>query len=53
MPYEVKPDGDGFAVVNTATGEKKAHHNTKEKADAQVRLLHAIEHDPRWQPTKG
>lgn len=49
MPYEVKPNGDKFEVVNSDTGEVKAEHTTKEKAEAQVRLLHAIENDPNWE----
>lgn len=52
MPYEVKPaaSGDGFEVVNTKTGDVKARHATKEDADRQVRLLHAIERG--WHPTE-
>lgn len=45
MPYEVRPADDGkFEVLNSKTGKVHAKHTTKEKADAQVRLLHMIEH---------
>jgi hypothetical protein len=44
MPYEVrKAQGDGFEVVNTDTGDVKAHHATKDDADRQVKLLHMLE----------
>lgn len=46
MPYEVKdaPDGNGYEVVNSDTGEVKAKHATREEANRQVRLLEGIEH---------
>ena len=37
-----------FAVINADTGKVHARHTTKEKAEAQVRLLQAKDHD--WQP---
>lgn len=51
MPYKVEgPDGQGsYQVVNTETGDVKAHHATKEDAERQVRLLHEIENDPNWE----
>ena len=51
MPYEVKKDGDAWTVINSDTGDVKARHTSKELAERQVKLLHAIEHDPAWQPT--
>jgi hypothetical protein len=51
MPYEVKADGDNYQVVNTETEEVKATHeppDAKEKAERQVHLLEAIEHDESW-----
>jgi len=48
MPYEVKKNGDSYEVINKDTGEVKAKHTDKADADAQVRLLHAIENDPNW-----
>lgn len=54
MPYEVrKQDGtENYEVVNTETHEVKAVHeppDAKDKAERQVRLLEAIEHDPGWE----
>jgi hypothetical protein len=52
MPYEIKADGDDYQVINSETKEVKATHkppDAKEKAEAQVRLLHAIENDPGWE----
>lgn len=45
MPYEVKPSNPppGYDVVNTATGDVKAHHDTEQQAREQVALLHQIE----------
>ena len=46
MPYEIKPDGEDYLVINSETEEVKARHeppDAKEKAEAQVRLLHEIE----------
>ncbi len=52
MPYEVRhKEGNGYEVVNKDTGEVKAKHATKEDADRQVRLLHAVEHG--WEPSNG
>lgn len=56
MPYEVRQQGDNYEVVNTDSGEVKATHvppDAKEKADAQVKLLSAIEHHPRWEPSNA
>jgi hypothetical protein len=47
MPYDVKEhDGEkcsesaeGFDVVNTESGDVKAHHEAKPDADRQVRIL--------------
>jgi hypothetical protein len=52
MPYEIRgPKDDGkFEVVNKDSGEVKAEHATKEDAERQVRLLHAVENDPNWEP---
>ena len=50
MPYEIKgPNASGeFEVVNKDTGAVKAKHTSKEDAERQVRLLHAVEHDPHF-----
>lgn len=52
MPYEIRQDGDNYQVINKDTGDVKATHeppDAKEKAEKQVRLLEAIEHDPGWE----
>lgn len=54
MPYEVrKKEGtEDYEVINKDTKEVKATHHppdAKEKAEEQVRLLEAIEHDPEWE----
>lgn len=52
MPYRIEEDGEDYIVVNEDTGEEKARHeppDAKEKAERQVRLLEAIEHDPNWE----
>lgn len=43
MPYKVEQQGDDWIVINTETDEVKAHHETKEDAERQVRLLHELE----------
>jgi len=57
MPYAVrKGDGETYEVINKDTEEVKAVHqppDAKEKAERQVKLLEAIEHDPNWEPTHG
>lgn len=50
MPYEINQVMGGFEVVNTETGEVHAKHSTRAKAQAQVRLLNAVKHNPRFQP---
>lgn len=49
VPYEVRSNGSAFEVINRDTGKVKAKHTSKEEADRQVKLLHAIEHG--WKPT--
>jgi len=54
MPYKIEKDGDNYNVINEDSGEIKAVHeppDAKEKAERQVRLLEAIEHDPGWEPS--
>ena len=55
MPYEIRgPNADGkYEVVNKDTGAVKAEKTTKEDAERQVRLLHAVENDPNWEPQNG
>lgn len=56
MPYEIRAgENETYDVVNKDTGQVKATHeppDAKDKAERQVKLLHAIEHDPNWEPTK-
>lgn len=58
MPYEIrKQEGtENYEVINKDSGDVKAVHEppeAKEKAERQVHLLEAIEHDPEWEPTHG
>ena len=47
MPYKEHKVKGGYSV--TSPHGTKAKHTTKEKADAQMRLLRAVEHG--WKPT--
>lgn len=51
MPFKKYklPKRDSYRVVNADTGEVHAYETTKEKADAQLRLLRGIEHG--WTPS--
>ncbi len=54
MPYKIEADGENYKVINSDTGETKAVRqppDAKEKAERQVRLLEAIEHNPGWEPS--
>lgn len=56
MPYSIRQQegSENWEVINSDTEEVKAVHeppNAKDKAEKQVRLLEAIEHDPNWEPT--
>lgn len=46
MPYAIQqnPGTHTYRVVNMETGFIHAERTTKAKAEAQVRLLHGIEH---------
>lgn len=50
MPYKINQVMGGFEVVNTETQEVHAKHTSLEKAKAQVRLLNAVKHNPRFRP---
>ena len=52
MPYSVVKHGTGYAVINNITGKVHAKHTTKEKAMAQVRLLHGIDAGMKMKPVK-
>ena len=52
MPYEIRKNGENYDVINKDTDEVKATHkppDAKEKAEKQVHLLEAMEHNPDWQ----
>jgi hypothetical protein len=51
MPYGIKKSGDVWIVYKLDTGKEVAKHDSKEKAQKQVRLLYGIEGG--WQPTKA
>ena len=45
MPYEISKNSDGtYKVINSATGKVHMESGTKEDAEAQVRLLHGVDH---------
>ena len=49
MPYAIRERNDKFVVVNTDTGQVKGTHDSRIKAERQMRLLYGIEHG--WKPT--
>jgi hypothetical protein len=49
MPVKITKAGSGYKV--STPGGTKAKHTTKAKAEAQERLLNAVEHSD-WRPTK-
>jgi hypothetical protein len=51
MPVSIRKKGDKYEVRTPNQVHAKA--TTKEKAEAQARLLRAIEHNPGWKPTKS
>lgn len=56
MPYEIRQSGDTYEVVSKDTHRVVATHmppDAKEKAEKQVHLLEAVEHNPQWKPTES
>lgn len=49
MPYKIIKKKRKWYVYNKDTGKLKGTHTTREKAEAQVRLLYGVEHG--WKPT--
>ena len=49
MPYAVEKTNGDYQVVDRETGEVHSRHTTKEKAEAQRRLLEGVRHG--WKPT--
>lgn len=52
MPYKLTSVGHGKYRVTSPHGVK-AKGTTKEKAEAQMRLLRAEEHDPSFTPRRS
>lgn len=52
MPYRMERVGSRFRVVNIATGEVHARSTSRARAQAQLRLLRAIEHNPKFKPRR-
>lgn len=52
MPVKEKKLPSGKVQVSTPGGIK-AKATTKKKADAQARLLNAIDHNPNFKPRSG
>lgn len=48
MPVRISKSGSRYKV--THGGKVSAKHTTKAKAEAQARLLQAVEHNPNWKP---
>lgn len=48
MPYNINKSTRGYTVSNVKTGKKKAKNTTKANAEAQVRLLQGIKHNPKF-----
>lgn len=49
MPYKIEANGDGsYKVINALTGKVHAKRTSKERAERQVRLMEASEHNPGW-----
>lgn len=58
MPYKKIRHADGsYSVVNADSGKVHAESTSEDKADAQLRLLRAYDHDaafvPRKRPTRA
>lgn len=41
MPYEIKKDGNKWALVNKHTGELKSYHASKEMAQKAIAAIYA------------
>lgn len=54
MPYEIRKEGRGYKVINTATGKEHSKKPIpKQRAEAQMRLLYGIESGMIPQGRKG
>ena len=50
MPYSIEKRDDKYVVINTDTGKVKGTHDSKIKAQRQMKLLYAVKSG--WKPTK-
>jgi hypothetical protein len=50
MPYSIRKvrNKNCYKVKNKKTGKVHAKCSTKQNAERQVRLLHAIDHNPKF-----
>ena len=50
MPYTMRkvPNKSCYRVVNKKTGQVKARCSTKKNAEKQMRLLRALEYNPKF-----
>uniref|UniRef100_A0A6M3IG25 Uncharacterized protein n=1 Tax=viral metagenome TaxID=1070528 RepID=A0A6M3IG25_9ZZZZ len=44
MPYAVRKQGEKWITYNSDTGDVKGKHDSKEKANKQLRLLYMVKH---------
>ncbi len=44
MPYAVRKQGRRWVTYNSETGDVKGTHDSKDKANRQMRLLYMVEH---------
>lgn len=51
MPVKIEKNKDGSYKVSTPHGVK-SESTTKARAEAQERLLNALEHNPNFKPKK-
>ena len=49
MPYKIVKKGNKWLVINKETHKIKGTHDSLKKAEAQERLLRAIDHG--WKPS--
>ena len=50
MPYDIKKQGNKFAIIKRSTGKVVGHAKTRADAAASIRARMAGEHG--WEPTQ-
>lgn len=50
MPYKTVKKKKKYETINLSTGRVLAKKTTKDKSQKQIRLLNAIEHNPKFKP---